>query len=128
LADDPRDKIAVGAVLEDGSVEWFDEVPAPNTYIFVHHYTQKQIDRMNERAERYRPLFEAAHADLEKWKKEYAVEQLVGRHRWQAKDGAEYAANHYGSELAGDVGNCKICDQDMFASIHISPLDPDPVR
>jgi hypothetical protein len=59
----------------------------------------------------------------EKMTKEYS--ELVGRHRWVAKDEAEYAWNHYGSELAGDIANCKICDQDMFAPIHISPLDLD---
>jgi hypothetical protein len=133
MADDPRDKQAVGYVDQDGTVVWFDDnhcggVPDVGTLLFTHHWTEEQIKSMEERAKKYKPLFDAAGADLEEWRKQQVTEQLVGRHRWMPKDGAEYAANQYGSELAGDVGNCKICDQDMFASIHISPLDPDPEK
>jgi hypothetical protein len=120
LADDSK---AVGYVNQNGSIVWFDDVPEVGTLLFVHHWTEEQIQSVKEQAGKYKPLFDAAHEDLEKWRKQYVVEQLVGRHRWIAKDEAEYAANQYGSELAGDIGNCKICDKDMFDPIHISPLE-----
>jgi len=42
-------------------------------------------------------------------------------HRYKAKEWATSAAAMYGSELAGDIGNCEICERPWSEHDHTSP-------
>lgn len=37
-----------------------------------------------------------------------------GQHRFVEKPHAQWAADHYGSELAADIGYCNICNRPFY--------------